>query len=319
MSERELHLTISNVECLTNDVRRYTLTPSDNTILPDWEPGAHIDVLFNAGGEDIIRQYSLCSLPSEKKHWQFAVRLAADGRGGSAYIHRSFIIGDTIHVTPPRNNFPLVAANQYLFLAGGIGITPIIPMIAEANKKGIDWQLIYCGRTLTSMPFIDELTSQYPQRVKLHESSTRGILNLPDIIKQSGENSLLYCCGPASMIDAVNDCCASWPDGRLHYERFAAREMAPADENREFIVEFARSGISVNVPVDRTILDIAEEHGIDIESSCQEGVCGSCETRILAGIADHRDSVLSPKERIAGQSMMICVSRCRSAKLVLDV
>ncbi|MEX3954139.1 2Fe-2S iron-sulfur cluster-binding protein [Paraburkholderia sp. EG287B] len=318
MSERDFELVIARKDVVATGVVRLTLSRKDGVELPPWEPGAHIDLHFASNGVDFVRQYSLCGQVTDRHQWQVAVRRASDGRGGSAHIHDAFAEGDAIRVSAPRNNFPLARAKRYLFIAGGIGITPILPMIAEVDVAGADWRLVYCGRSAESMAFVDETLAIGGDRVSLHESDLRGQFDLAALIGKADPETVLYCCGPEPMLSSIDESCASWPAERVHYERFSRREDGSTKSDTEFEVEFARSKLVVTVPADRSILEVAEEHGVEIDSSCQEGVCGSCETRVLCGAPDHRDSVLSEKERAAGQTMMVCVSRSCSGRLVLD-
>lgn len=318
MSEHDFDLVITQKDVAAKGVLRLTFARPDGAELPAWEPGAHVDLRFASNGVDYVRQYSLCGQTADRRKWQVAVRLAADGRGGSAHIHEAFSEGDTIRVTGPRNNFPLVPARHYLFIAGGIGITPILPMIAAASASGADWRLVYCGRSADSMPFVDEILAFGADRVVLHTSDTHGEADLPALLAEIQPETVVYCCGPESMLRVIDENCASWSDGRVHVERFTRQEDGAEHTDTTFEVEFARSGFVVTVPTNRSILEMAEELGVDIDSSCQEGVCGSCETRVISGIPDHRDSLLSAKERAAGQTMMVCVSRSCSARLVLD-
>ncbi len=318
MSESDFELVIASREAMATGVVRLTFARQDGAELPPWAPGAHIDLHFASKGVEYVRQYSLCGRITDRHHWQVAVRLAPDGRGGSAHIHEAFAEGDTIKVTGPRNNFPLVQARHYTFIAGGIGITPILPMIAEASASGADWRLVYCGRSADSMPFAEDVLAYGADKVLLHTSDACGRADLAALIATDDHNTVLYCCGPESMLRAIEEICASWSGDRVHVERFSPRQDSSAQTDTSFEVEFARSGLVVTVPTDRSILEMAEELGVDIDSSCQEGVCGSCETRVLSGIPEHRDSVLTAKERARGHSMMVCVSRSCSARLVLD-
>ncbi|MEN0137798.1 MAG: PDR/VanB family oxidoreductase [Rhodococcus sp. (in: high G+C Gram-positive bacteria)] len=319
MSDNDHHLVIGRIDLLANGVRRLTLTHPDGEELPPWTPGAHIDLHFNSGGTDFTRQYSLCGQTADSRHWQVAVLHVPDGRGGSAYIHDNLCEGGTLRVSRPRNNFPLAPASHYLFVAGGIGITPMLPMIAEAEAAGADWRLIYCGRSADTMAFLDDVSGFGADRVVIQPSDTHGRADLADLIAHTDPSTHVYCCGPESMLDAIESSCADWPSGQVHMERFSKREDTLHQSGSAFEVEFARSGIAATVPADRSILEIAEDAGIDVESSCQEGVCGSCETAVLAGTPDHRDEVLTEDERAAGKTMMICVSRACSGRLVLDV
>ncbi|RDV00680.1 oxidoreductase [Trinickia dinghuensis] len=318
MSERDFELVIARKDVVAAGVVRLTFTRKDGAELPSWEPGAHIDLRFASKGAEYVRQYSLCGQIADRRQWQVAVRLAPDSRGGSAHIHEALAVGDTVDVTGPRNNFPLVTARHYTFIAGGIGITPILPMIVDVCASGADWSLLYCGRSADSMPFAEEVLALGAGKVSLHTSDTRGEADLPALIARMHPETVLYCCGPESMLRTIDEQCSTWSEDRVHVERFSRREDRAEGAGTAFEVEFARSGVVVTVPADRSILEMAEENGVDIDSSCQEGVCGSCETKVLSGIPDHRCSVLSDKERAAGQTMMVCVSRSCSGRLVLD-
>lgn len=315
MSDRLLELVVTRTELVAKGVRRLTLAHHNDAELPGWTPGAHIDLHFASRGVDYVRQYSLCGSPADRRCWQVAVLHAPDGRGGSAHIHDSLSEGDAVHAGQPRNNFPLVDAQRYLFVAGGIGITPILPMITAASASSADWQLLYCGRSADSMAFIDEVMTFGADRVDVHTTDTHSRVDLSAVIAAANRDTVIYCCGPESMIETITNGVAA---DRIHVERFARRDAGIGHKGATFEVEFARSGIALTVPAERSILDMAEDAGIDIDSSCQEGVCGSCETRVLCGTPDHRDEVLTPTERAAGETMMVCVSRSITARLVLD-
>jgi ferredoxin-NADP reductase len=318
MRERDFELVISRMDLVAKGVRRLTLARPDGGELPVWDPGAHIDLHFVSRGVECLRHYSLCGGKTDRHHWQVAVLLVPDGRGGSAHIHENFAVVETVRVTGPHNNFPLVPGGRYLFIAGGIGITPILPMIAHVSASGGDWRLLYSGRSADSMAFRDDVIAVGADRVLLHESDTHGRADLAAVIAQTDLATEVYCCGPESMLRAVEEICASQSRDRLRMERFSTSANAPEGTNTEFEVEFARSGVVLTVPADRSVLEMAEEFGVDIDSSCQEGVCRTCETTVIAGTPDHRDSALSAKERAAGKTMMVCVSRSCSARLVLD-
>ncbi|MEU0511752.1 PDR/VanB family oxidoreductase [Amycolatopsis sp. NPDC006125] len=278
--------------------------------LPAWEPGAHIDVVLPGG---LVRQYSLCG---EDGRWRIAVLREPDGRGGSAWIHDHAHPGTSLRIRGPRNNFPLLPAPRYLFVAGGVGITPILPMVAAAEAAGAEWTLHYGGRSRTSMAFVKDLES-YGSRVVVTPEDEAGMLDLDAILAPPRESTVVYCCGPAGLIDAVETRCQAWPPGSLHVERFTAVEHG--GEAREFEVELRASGMAVTVPAELSILEAVENAGVRVISSCTEGICGSCETTVLDGEIDHRDSVLDDDERAAGDVMMICVSRAKGARLVLDL
>ncbi|MCA1217889.1 PDR/VanB family oxidoreductase [Streptomyces sp. 8L] len=318
MPESDLELVVTGTESVAKGILGITLASPDGAELPAWTPGAHIDLRFTSRGTEFVRQYSLCGRPEDRRQWQIAVLHVPDGRGGSIHIHEAFAEGSAVRVAGPRNTFTLVPAGSYLFIAGGIGITPVLPMIREAAATGADWRLVYCGRSVDSMAFIDDVLALGSEKVLVQASGVAGRADLAAHIDRADPEAEVYCCGPAPMLDAVEEHCASRPTNRLHTERFSRRQDAQEGEATAFEVEFARSGVAVTVPADRSILDMAEEAGVDIESSCQEGICGTCETAVVAGVPDHRDEVLSEEERAGGRTMMVCVSRSCSARLVLD-
>jgi ferredoxin-NADP reductase len=224
-----------------------------------------------------------------------------------------------VRVRGPRNHFTLVDAPRYLFLAGGIGITPILPMVAAAEAAGADWRLVYGGRTRASMAFRDRLEERHPGRVDVRPQDETGLLDLASLLDEPAEGTAVYCCGPEPLLAAVEERCAAWPAGALHLERFAPKAGADDGPREAFEVELAQSGTTLTVPADRSILEVVEEAGVGILSSCREGTCGTCETGVLEGVPDHRDSVLTSEEQAENDAMMICVSRSCSARLVLDL
>src|SRR3984893_18236818 len=295
------------------------LVHPENEELPRWEPGAHIDLILDDG---LTRQYSLCGDPGESGVWRVGVLLDPNSRGGSRYGHENLQEGATVRVRGPRNHFPLVDAPTYRFIAGGIGITPIMAMLEAVQQAGNNWTLLYGGRTKASMAFADELAQRYPERVAVWPQDERGLLDLESLLKDPEDNTLVYCCGPEALLEAVEQHSAHWPAGILHIERFAAKattaeEAAEALEKFEVVCQ--RSGVTLEIASDESILEVLEEAGIPILGSCYEGVCGTCEARVLEGIPDQRDSVLTDAEKAAGEVMLICVSRSRTERLVLDL
>ncbi|TQM04321.1 PDR/VanB family oxidoreductase [Pseudonocardia kunmingensis] len=284
--------------------------------LPAWEPGAHVDLVLTP---DLTRQYSLCGDPAERDRWRIAVLREPDGRGGSAFVHEKLLPGATVPVRGPRNHFALVPAPRYLFLAGGVGITPIAAMLAAATAAGADWRLVYGGRSAATMAFAAELRAAHGERVHLRPQDEHGLLDLDALLGAPSPDTLVYCCGPAPLLDAVEQRCAGWPPGTLHVERFAPAEVGAPVLAGAFEVELAQSGVTVTVPPDRSVLDALEEAGTAPLSSCREGTCGTCETAVLAGAVDHRDSLLTDDERAAHDTMFPCVSRAACPKLVLDL
>jgi ferredoxin-NADP reductase len=287
--------------------------------LPRWEPGAHIDLMLS---ENLTRQYSLCGDLGDPNVWRVGVLRDPNSRGGSQYVHDNLAEGATVRVRGPRNHFPLVDAPHYRFIAGGIGITPIFAMLEEVQRAGSDWTLLYGGRTKASMAFADELAERYPERVTIWPQDERGILDLAPLLKDPVDNTLVYCCGPEGLLTAVENQCSHWSPGALHIERFAAKtptaeEAAGALDQYEVVCH--RTGVTLEVTSDQSILEVLEEADVPIMASCYEGVCGTCEARVLEGTPDHRDSVLSGAEKDAGEVMLVCVSRSRTERLVLDL
>ncbi|WP_330176908.1 PDR/VanB family oxidoreductase [Streptomyces sp. NBC_01498] len=313
-------LLVEQVRLEATDVVSLTLADPDGGALPPWEPGAHIDLRLPSG---TVRQYSLCGPPDDPCHYTVAVLREERGRGGSVEVHGTALVGRTLRARGPRNHFPLVPAPHYLFLAGGIGVTPVLAMIRRAVADGASWELHYGGRSRASMAFTGVLTDLGAARVHLVPQDESGLLPLTDLVGAAPPGTAVYCCGPEGMVRAVTDACAAVPDA-LHVERFGAPPGAtPAGEAgpaaAAFTVELRRSGLTVRVPPDRTLLDVVREVAPDVGFSCEEGYCGSCETRVLAGVPEHHDTVLSDEERESGDTMMICVGRSASDLLTLDL
>jgi ferredoxin-NADP reductase len=308
---------VTEIEPASDSVVALRLQHPFGEALPDWQAGAHVDVLLPNG---LLRQYSLCSRPDEG-FWSLGVLREPAGRGGSAWIHDELRPGTKLQVRGPRNNFALQPADSYLFIAGGIGITPILPMLRQAEAAGTDWTLVYLGRSRTSMAFQDELAA-YGQRVHFHADDESGIFPLGPLLAGLDAAAHVYACGPGPLLGALEKLTADWADpGRYHFERFAtgpAAVPAEAGADTEFVVETA-DGTEVAVPAGTSILQALMDIGIPVLNSCREGICGTCETPVISGEPDHRDSLLSDEERAAGDTMMICVSRCKGRRLVLDI
>ncbi|MFF1814984.1 PDR/VanB family oxidoreductase [Streptomyces sp. NPDC058251] len=311
MTLYEAELVVERRESVADGVLALTLRHPRGEQLPSWEPGAHIDVVL---GPDLERQYSLCGDPTDRHAWRIAVLREPDGRGGSSYVHEKVSRGDQVRVRGPRNHFALRRAPRYRFVAGGIGITPILPMLAAAEAAGAEWTLLYGGRSRDSMAFTEEL-SRYGDRVRIAPQDETGLLDLASVLTDVPEDTLVYCCGPGPLLDAVEERC---PSGLLHVERFQPKVQETAADS-EFEVVLSRSGRALTVPAGTSVLDTVRAAGVEVLYSCTEGTCGTCETDVLEGIPEHRDSVLSDEEREAGETMLICVSRCRGKRLVLDL
>lgn len=305
---------VDALEPAADGVLALTLRDAGGAELPQWEPGAHIDVELEPG---LVRQYSLCGDPAERHAWRIAVLREPRSRGGSSYVHERVEPGTKVRVDGPRNHFPLLDAAGYLFIAGGIGITPILPMIAAAEASGRRWRLVYGGRRRASMAFLDRLGG-YGDRVSIRPQDETGLLDLDPLLAEPHPDTLVYCCGPEPLLAAVEQRHAGWPAGSLRVERFTPRPLDAADDTG-FEVELAQTGRVVAVPAGVSILRAIEDSGVAVLSSCREGTCGTCETPVLRGRVRHRDSVLTDAERDVGDIMMICVSRSLDPRLVLDL
>jgi ferredoxin-NADP reductase len=293
--------------------------------LPAWEPGAHLDVRLPSG---LVRQYSLCGDPADPAY-TIAVLREQDGRGGSAEIHDTALLGRTLEIRGPKNHFRFEPAASYVFIAGGIGVTPILPMARAAARAGTPWQLHYGGRRDDSMAFrpaLEELAGAGGNLV-IRTDDREGPLPLAEIVRDAPEGSLVYACGPAGMLAALRSAVTARPDLDLRIEQFTAgdpgdpgaADPALAESGASFEVELAKSGETVTVEPGTSILEAVRELRPDVLYSCEEGFCGSCETKVLAGDPVHRDTILSDKERARNTSMMICVGGCTSKRLVLDL
>ncbi|MFG3189064.1 PDR/VanB family oxidoreductase [Streptomyces omiyaensis] len=279
--------------------------------LPSWEPGAHLDVVLPSGQ---VRQYSLCGDPGQADVYRIAARLVEEergGRGGSREVHEQLHEGAEIEIRGPRNRFPLVPSPGYVFVAGGIGITPVLPMVRVAEAAGADWRLVYCGRSRATMPYLADLVRLGGDRVTVVAEDESGYPDL-SFLGSVPDGTAVYCCGPDGLTDAVT---AAMPAGRVpRLERFSG--VAPAG-GTPFEVELRRSGRTVAVAAGQSVLAAVREEVPDVMYSCTQGFCGTCRQTVLDGEVEHRDELLTDAER-AG-SMLICVSRCAGGKLVLDL
>ncbi|MFE3486993.1 MULTISPECIES: 2Fe-2S iron-sulfur cluster-binding protein [Streptomyces] len=283
--------------------------------LPRWEPGAHLDLVLPSG---LVRQYSLCGDPEDTGAYTVATRLVADGRGGSREVHEQLREGLEIEVRGPRNRFPLTEAPAYVFVVGGIGITPVLPMLRSLAASGADWRLLYGGRSRASMPFLEEIEKLGADgdRVTVVAQDETGHPDVAGALAELAPGTAVYCCGPEPLTDAV---AAALPAGRpLHLERFSgAAGDAAGPGSGPFEVELRRSGRTVPVAAGQSVLAAVRTAAPHVAYSCEQGFCGTCQQRVLEGEIDHRDDLLTDDER--GDSMLICVSRCRGGRLVLDL
>jgi vanillate O-demethylase ferredoxin subunit len=291
----------------------YDLRPLEGGELPPFTAGAHIDLTLPNG---LIRSYSLVNPQAERHRYVIAVQKDRASRGGSKWVHENFRPGDVLTINGPRNNFALnEAADKSVFIAGGIGITPIMSMTERLATLKRDWELIYCARTRGDAAFADVLKGNV--RFNFDGEPGGKMLDIAAVVRAAPANAHLYCCGPLPMLSAFEAATAELPRERVHIEYFTAKE--PPAVGGGFKVVLAKSGKEFIVPPGKTILDTLLDAGMDIPYSCMEGVCGTCETKVLEGIPDHRDLILTEEEHAAGKSMMICCSGAKSEKLVLDL
>lgn len=317
-----MRATVRQITQLAEGIRAFRLVGADGGPLPDFTPGAHIDVTLPGG---LIRQYSLINAAGES-HYRIAVNLDANSRGGSRCLHQDVAEGDVLEIGGPRNHFPLTEdAPLTVLIAGGIGITPLFAMAARLARLGRRWRLYHCTRTPARTPFVDELRAlvrDHPggEVIHLHDA-VPGIrpLDMAAIATEAPAGTHFYACGPEPMLAAFLAATASRPPAMVHVERFAAVAPAPQGDDAAFDVICARSNLRVAVAPGQSILAALEAQGIAPLCSCREGICGTCETAILEGEPDHRDAVLTPEERAEGRTMMICVSRARGRELTLDL
>ena len=314
MSDR---LLVRSMRLEADGVLSVELVDPSGRELPPWEPGAHLDVHLTEG---LSRQYSLSGDPHDRFRYRLGVLREAAGRGGSAYVHEVLRPGDVVEFVGPRNHFRLEPAGSYVFVAGGIGVTPILPMVARAEAEGASWTLLYGGRTASSMAFTGEL-AEYGERVTVHPQDTHGLLDLDTLLGTPRPDTLVYVCGPEALLKAVEERMVAWPEGSLHLERFAVPEAPARDVADEHAVEvvLAESGRTVMVGPETSILQALLDDGVDVLHDCTEGICGSCETKVIEGEVDHRDYVLTDREKAAGDCMMVCVSRACGKRLVLGL
>lgn len=312
MARSDLKVQVVGKSLIADRIAAFEFEAIDQGQLPAWTPGAHIDVWTPSGD---LRQYSLCG-PLDSSTWRIAALRLEDGRGGSRSLHDQVEVGDCLEVSTPRNNFELRDAPAYLFVAGGIGITPLLPMIETATRDGIPWRLIYGARNAEAMAFRDDLASD--ARVRLVPQDVEGVVDLGAALGEEILGRRVYCCGPEPMLIAMESAFAGRASEQLHVERFQA-ELPSGDGDEAFEVELASSGQRITVAAGVSIIDALDGAGIQVESSCREGTCGTCETAVLGGIPEHRDVVLTGDEKAANDCMMICVGRCVEGPLILDL
>ncbi|MGF6756588.1 PDR/VanB family oxidoreductase [Paraburkholderia sp. GAS42] len=322
-----LTLRVAAVDTLTPLIRSFTLDAADGVLLPGYEPGAHIqvEIPFSGVGAPQWRSYSLINLdPSVDPRagvpaYRLGIRREDEGRGGSRHMH-ALEVGQTLNARAPANHFPLAAPAPVLLIAGGIGITPIASMAAELAAQQRDFELHFSGRTRDSLPFVDELRALAGKRLVLwSDDDPNARLSVDALLENAQVNQPIYVCGPAGMVNAVLAVARKrgWHECDLHYELFT--ETASQEGDVAFEVELKQSGTRLTVPADRSLLDTLIENGVDVMYDCRAGYCGLCSTRVCGGEINHRDTYLSDADKTSGKVMQVCVSRCTSGRLVLDL
>ncbi|ETS78883.1 hypothetical protein PFICI_08736 [Pestalotiopsis fici W106-1] len=316
LKDEVISTSVEDIVKVAQNVIQITFSPLPESKLPTWSPGAHIDVPV---GEKGFRQYSLCSGPRDRARWRIAVLKEHKGQGGSEFIHRTFQKGQRIDLRGPRNHFALRKSDKYIFIAGGIGITPIRAMIEEVEAQESEYQLLYLGNERQNMAYVDEL-SRNP-RASVWVKSTQGPCDLGHFFAgRDFTGSLVYCCGPERLMVAVERLFSNHlPSSAIHVERFSNNFASSHKPNQPFDIVLARSNRTLRVPENQSILQVLHENGVPLMSTCTKGTCGTCEVSVIDGVPEHRDTVLTHEEKAANRSLMTCVSRCKGKQLTLDL
>nr|WP_318276485.1 PDR/VanB family oxidoreductase [Mycobacterium eburneum] len=313
---RVLRVAAREIVAHDKDVVALTLVAGDGKPLPHWTPGAHLDLLLESGR---MREYSLCGDPADADSYRIAVRRIPDGGGGSVEVHETLRVGATVRVKGPRNGMPMAvpgygsSAGRLRFVAGGIGITPILPMMRAAERLGLDWSMIYTGRSADTIPFLAEVQA-FGDKVTIRTDDTHGLPTAADLIGDTPTPTALYACGPPPMLEVLRRGLIGRADVELHYERFSA---PPVLDGKPFTVTLAKSGATVQVGAEETALAAILKTDPATPYSCRQGFCGTCRVRVLSGEVEHRDTTLTPDERERGQ-MLICISRAAGDHLTID-
>jgi vanillate O-demethylase ferredoxin subunit len=320
VSGQTLRVRVQRKAAEADGICSFELVSADEISLPRFSPGSHVNVHVPGGP---IRSYSLCNDPEETHRYLIAVLEDPASRGGSRAMHRRVLEGDILEITTPRNHFELVDGNRHLLLAGGIGITPMLSMAECLSATKSEFELHYCTRSPARTAFLERIEhSQYADRTHFHfdDGDPVQLLNVATVVGAPTPGTHLYVCGPKGFIQAVLDHAEarSWPEGQVHFELFSG-EAGPTAEDRPFEVELLRSGRVVLVSRDRSVVDALADVGVQVAVSCEQGICGTCLTRVASGVPDHRDSYLTPAEHAANDFFTPCCSRAKSPRLVLDL
>ena len=309
-----IRMKVAHKRALTDQIAEFTLVAVDGSTLPDFTPGAHVTVQTPSGA---MRRYSLVGNGSSPESYMIAVKREAESRGGSASMHDDATEGTELRVEVPENSFALVDAKEYLLIAGGIGVTPIYAMAQHLKREDKPFNVIYCTRTEADTAYLDDMREAFGDRLTVHHDNGD-----PDEVYdfwyhfEEPRNMRVYCCGPEALMEEIEAISGHWPEGRVIFEDFKPVEVVREDDT-PFDVTLEKSGQTVTVPEDRSILEALRDAGVSTVSSCESGTCGTCKTRLISGNVDHRDMVLMDHEQ--DDHIMICVSRAKDGDLVLDL
>jgi ferredoxin-NADP reductase len=310
-----IEVRLTAIRYMAREINLYEFRRPDGGPLPAYAPGAHVDLVL---GNGLVRNYSLTVARPEGGTYTFGIKREAAGRGGSRLIHDELKVGATVKISAPRNNFPLdEGARHSILIAGGIGITPIWCMVQRLNELGRSWTLHYACRSRAEMAFLDAVAAMPQAELHFDDEHGGAILDVAAIVARAPPDAQLYCCGPTAMLHAFEAATEDWPRAQVHVEYFTPK-AEPAREGG-FIVELARSGREFFIPQGHSILSVLLDEGIDVAYSCELGICGSCEQRVIAGEPVHRDSILTEEEQAENKRVMICCAGCKSERLVLDI
>jgi tetrachlorobenzoquinone reductase len=306
---------VTAIRYAARDTHLYEFTPLDGKPLPSYEPGAHIDLHLPNG---IVRQYSLTEAKSNPVSYTVGVKRDSASRGGSRYVHDDLAVGKTLKISAPRNNFALVEnADHVVLFAGGIGITPIWCMVQRLEELGRSWTLHYASRSRADMAFLSALEAMAGAQFHFDDESGGKFLDVGALVAAAPKTAHLYCCGPTPMLKAFETATANWPREQVHIEYFTPKQEAA--KTGGFVVELARSGKEFVIPEGKSILQVLLDAGVDVDYSCELGICGACEQRVISGTPEHRDAILTEEEQASNNKVMICCAGCKSERLVLDL
>ena len=313
-TQQTVDLRLTAIRYAAQDTNLYEFRRPDGAALEPVEPGAHIDITLPNG---MMRQYSLVTADGDPAAYMVGIKRDRASRGGSIFIHDKLRVGEVLKIGGPRNNFPLNEdAGHTVLIAGGIGITPICCMAQRLKKLGRSFELHYACRTRAEAAFFAELSAMPEARIHI-DDEVGGFMDVAAAVAASRSDAHFYCCGPLPMLAAFEDATKALPPEQVHVEYFSAKDEAATGGG--YVVELRKSGKEFTVPEGKTLLEVLLEGGVDVMYSCQEGVCGACETAVISGTPDHRDNILTEAERVASKTMMVCCSGSKSPRLVLDL